>query len=50
MRDAQAAMLDNLLKALPAEDRQLVRLVSAKAPTEVTDGERADVSRISTEE
>jgi hypothetical protein len=50
MRDAQAAMLDSLLKALPAEDRQLVRLVTAKAPTEVMDGERADVSWITTEE
>lgn len=43
-------MLDSLLKALPAEDRQLVRLVTAKAPTEVMDGERADVSWITTEE
>src|SRR5262245_13170279 len=50
MRDAQATMLDGLLKALPAEDRQLVRLVTAKAPTEVMDGERADVSWITTEE
>jgi hypothetical protein len=50
MRDAQAQMLDSLLKALPAEDRQLCRLVTAKAPTEVMDGERADVSWITTEE
>src|SRR6516162_10202926 len=50
MRTAQAQMLDGLLKALPAEDRQLVRLVTAKAPTEVVDGERADVSWITTEE
>ena len=40
-------MLDSLLKALPAEDRQLVHLVTAKA---VMDGERADVSWITTEE
>jgi hypothetical protein len=50
MRTAQAQMLDGLLKSLPAEDRQLVRLVTAKAPTEVMDGERADVSWITTEE
>ena len=50
MRDAQARLLDSLLKALPAEDRQLVRTVTPKAPTEVMDGERADVSWITTEE
>jgi hypothetical protein len=50
MRDAQAAMLDGLLRALPAEDRKICRLVTAKAPTEVMDGERADVSWITTEE
>jgi hypothetical protein len=50
MRDAQAQLLDGLLKALSAEDRQLCRLVTAKAPTEVMDGERADVSWITTEE
>jgi hypothetical protein len=50
VRDAQAAMLDTLLMALRAEGRQPVRLVTAKAPTEVMDGECADVSWISTEE
>ncbi len=50
MRDAQAQLLESLLKALPAEDRELCRLVTAKAPTEVMDGERADVSWITTEE
>jgi hypothetical protein len=50
MRDAQAKLLDGLLQALPAEDRRLCRLVTPKAPTEVMDGERADVSWITTEE
>jgi hypothetical protein len=50
MRDAQAKLLDSLLQSLPAEDRALCRLVTAKAPTEVMDGERADVSWITTEE
>jgi hypothetical protein len=49
MRDKQARILEQLLKAVPAEDRQLSRLVTAKAPTELLDGERADVSWISTE-
>jgi hypothetical protein len=50
MRDAQAQLLDGLLQTLPAEDRRLSRLITAKAPTEVMDGERADVSWITTEE
>src|SRR5437588_391385 len=50
MKDAQARLLESVLKALPAEDRELCRLVTTKAPTEVLDGERADVSWISTEE
>src|SRR6516164_11868134 len=50
MKDAQAKMLEGLLQSLPAEDRRLCRLVTAKAPTEVMDGERADVSWITTEE
>jgi hypothetical protein len=50
MKDAQAKLLDGLLQALPAEDREVCRLVTAKAPTEVMDGERADVSWITTEE
>jgi hypothetical protein len=50
MKDAQAQMLDSVLKALPAEDRQLARVVVAKAPTEVKDGARSDVSWISTDE
>jgi hypothetical protein len=50
MKDAQAKMLEGLLQSLPAEDRRLCRLVTPKAPTEVMDGERADVSWITTEE
>jgi hypothetical protein len=50
MKDAQAKLLDSLLRNLPAEDRQLQRVVTPKAPTEVMDGERADVSWITTEE
>jgi hypothetical protein len=50
MKDAQARLLDSLLNALPAEDRTLARIVTPKAPTEVMDGERADVSWISTED
>ena len=50
MKDAQAKLLDSLLNALPAEDRTLARIVTPKAPTEVMDGERADVSWISTED
>jgi hypothetical protein len=49
MKDKQARTLDQVLRALPAGDRQLVRLVTAKAPTELLDGERADVSWITTE-
>jgi hypothetical protein len=49
MKDKQARALDQLLQGLPCEDRQLVRLVTAKAPTELLDGERADVSWITTE-
>ncbi len=49
MKDSQAKLLDALLQGLPAEDRQLCRVVTPKGPTEVMDGERADVSWISTE-
>src|ERR1700676_378854 len=49
MKDKQPKTLDQLLKALPEEDRALCRLVTAKAPTELLDGERADVSWITTE-
>lgn len=49
MRDSQARLLDTLLKTLPAEDRTLCRLVTAKGPTELLDGQRADVSWITTE-
>jgi hypothetical protein len=49
MKDAQAKLLDSLLQNLPAEDRELTRLVTVKAPAEVLDGERADVSWITTE-
>jgi hypothetical protein len=49
MKDKQAKTLDQLLRALPEEDRTLVRLVSVKAPSELLDGERADVSWITSE-
>ncbi len=49
MKDAQAKAIDQLLKALPEEDRKLRRLVTAKATSEVLDGERSDVSWITTE-
>jgi hypothetical protein len=38
------------IKTLPEEDRLVQRLVTAKATSELLDGERADVSWISTEE
>ena len=50
MQDRQAFQLESILKALPPEDRALKHAVVAKAPTELLDGERADVSWISTEE
>jgi len=50
MQDRQAFQLDSILKALPQEDRALRHAVVAKAPTELLDGERADVSWISTED
>ncbi len=50
MQDRQAFLLDGILKALPPEDRTLRHSVVAKAPTELLDGERADVSWISTQE
>jgi hypothetical protein len=50
MKDKQARLLDGILKTLPEEDRRLCRIVTAKKPSELLDGERADVSWISTEE
>ncbi len=50
MKDKQARLLDGILKTLPQEDRRLCRIVTAKKPSELLDGERADVSWISTEE
>ncbi len=50
MQDRQAFQLESLLKTIPAEDRTLKHLVSTRGPTELLDGERADVSWISTEE
>ena len=50
MQDRQAFQLESILKALPPEDRALKHAIVAKAPTELLDGERADVSWISTEE
>jgi hypothetical protein len=49
MLDRQAFALEALLKTLPVEDRTLARVVTAKAPSELLDGERADVSWITTE-
>src|SRR3954454_10785401 len=49
MKDSQARLLEDLLRTLPAEDRELRRLVSLKAPSELLAGERADVSWITTE-
>jgi hypothetical protein len=49
MKDKQAKTLEQILKAVPQEDRQLIRLVTAKAPAELLVGERADVSWITTE-
>lgn len=50
MKDKQARLLDGILRTLPQEDRRLCRIVTAKKPSELLDGERADVSWISTEE
>jgi hypothetical protein len=50
MQDRQAFQLESILKALPPEDRALKHAVVAKGPTELLDGERADVSWISTED
>ena len=41
MKDAQAKLLETILKTLPEEDRQIQRLVTAKATSELLDGERA---------
>lgn len=49
MKDTQASMLERLLKSIAQEDRQLKRIEIQKAPSEVLDGERADVSWITTE-
>jgi hypothetical protein len=49
MTDKQAFALDNILRALPAEDRRLCRLVTAKSPSELLDGERCDISWITTQ-
>ena len=49
MKDKQAQAVEQILKSLPAEDRVLCRFVTTKAPTELMDGERSDVSWISTE-
>jgi hypothetical protein len=49
MKDKQAKTLEQILKAVPQEDRHLIRLVTAKAPAELLEGERADVSWITTE-
>jgi len=50
MLDKQAFALEALLKTLPAEDKELRRIVTTKGPSELLDGERADVSWISTQD
>lgn len=50
MKTAQAQTLATLLATLPAELRTRSRTIVQKATTEVMDGERADVSWISTED
>lgn len=47
MKDADAKALDDILKELPEQDYQ--RVVIEKAMTELSPGERADVSWITTE-
>jgi len=48
MKDAQAKALDAILKTIP--DAQPKFIVTAKAPSELLPGERADISWISTED
>ena len=50
MKDRQAQFLESVIKTLPTEDREVKRITTAMAPAELLDGERADVSWISTEE
>src|SRR6516225_10237914 len=51
MLDKQARALDALLRALPQGDEYAYRKVAiGKGPTEVSPGERSDVSWISTED
>jgi hypothetical protein len=49
MKDKQARAVEEILGALPSEDRVLHRRTLAKAPSEVLEGERSDVSWITTE-
>jgi hypothetical protein len=49
MKDKQAKFLEQILKAVPPEDRVLRRAFTAKAQPEIIDGERADISWITTE-
>src|SRR5262245_48985697 len=50
MQDRQAFQLEGILKLLPPKDRALKYAVVGRAPTELLDGERADVSWVSTED
>lgn len=50
MQDRQAFQLEAIIKQLPKEDQTLKHLVTNKAPAELLEGERSDVSWISTEE
>jgi hypothetical protein len=50
MTERQARALEAILKNLPQEERKLSHRVTRAPPSELLDGERADVSWISTEE
>lgn len=49
MKDKQAQAIEAVLKTLPEEDKVLKRFVTAKGPADIMQGERSDVSWISTE-
>ena len=49
MKDRQAKNVEAILNTLPQEDRVVRRLSTNKPPTELLDGERSDVSWITTE-
>jgi hypothetical protein len=49
MKDRQAKNLEQILNTIPQEDRTLRRILTCKAPAELLEGERSDVSWITTE-